>query len=405
MRFNKNISFFILFLFISFSAISQTRKQLEKQRKEIKSEINKVNKLLFEAKKKEKNALEDLRDINQKISLREKYIKTVNKEAQILSNEIRTNQQKINNLNKNLTALKTDYADMVFKSYKSKSQQSKTMFLLSSQNFYQAYKRLQYMKQYTSFRKKQGEEIVIQTENIKYLNDSLLQKKQVKDTLILAEKEQKLKIEKDKKSQEKIVSSIKKKERKYKKQLQKKIHEQKLITAKIDKIIRDAIAKSNKNRKTGTKKSTGFILTPEAKALATKFESNKGKLPWPVNKGLVTRKFGVQKHPTIGGITINSTGIHIATEKKATAKSVFNGKVLGVQMLSEGKKSVLVQHGNYITAYNNLQKVFVKKGDNIITDQNIGEIFTDKVTGKTTLVFVLYKNTKRLNPTDWILKR
>lgn len=405
MRFNKNILLFLLSLFLGFTAVSQTRKQLEKQRKEIKSEIKKVNKLLFDTQKKEKNALSFLDDINHKIFLREEYIKAIHKEAEVLSKEINKNEHKINDLNKKLTALKTDYADMIFKSYKSKSQQSKTMFLLSSQNFYQAYKRLQYMKQYTSFRKKQGEEIVIQTEKITRLNDSLLLKRQVKDTLILAEKEEKIKIEEDKKSQEKVVASIKKKEKKYKKQLQKKQKEERRITAKIDKIIRDAIAKSNKNRKKGTKKSAGFILTPEAKALAAKFESNKGKLPWPVNKGLVTRRFGVQKHPTLGGITINSTGIHIATEKKAAAKSIFNGKVLGVQLLSEGKKSVLVQHGNYITAYNNLQKVFVKKGDKITTDQKVGEIFTDKVTGKTTLVFVLYKNTKRLNPTDWILKR
>ena len=174
---------------------------------------------------------------------------------------------------------------------------------------------------------------------------------------------------------------------------------------KIDKIIRDAIARSNRKRKKGTKKSTGFILTPEAKALAAKFEQNKTRLPWPVSKGLVTRRFGVQKHPTIGGITINSTGIHLTTEKNAKAKSIFNGKVMAIQLTSEGKKSILVQHGNYITAYNNLAKIYVNKGDKITTGQNLGEIFTDKVTGKTTLVFVLYKNTKKLNPASWLLKR
>lgn len=405
MRFYKNILFILLTICVGFTSTAQTRKQLEAKRKKLKTEIRKVNKLLFEAQKKEKNALEDLRDINKKISVREEYIKTINLEASALSKEIKTNKKQLDSLNKKLTVLKADYADMIFKSYKSKSQQSKTMFLLSSENFHQAYKRLQYMKQYTSYRKKQGEEIKLQTKKVEQLNDSLLQKKHIKDTLLTAEKEQKEKIEKDKKSQEKIVSSIKKKEKKYKKQLQKKIREQKRINAKIDKIINDAIAKSRKGKKKTSKRSKGFALTPEAKALAGKFEKNKGKLPWPLKKGIVTRKFGVQKHPTLGGITINSPGIHITTEKNSRAVSVFNGSVFAIILQSEGKKSVLVKHGNYITAYKNLEKVFVKKGDKIERGEQLGKVFTDKITGKTTLVFVIYKNTKKLNPSSWLLRR
>jgi len=395
----------MLFLLVNFSSIGQTRKQLELKRKKINKEIKQVNRLLFETKKKGKNALEDLKDINQKIDIRTKLIETINLEAKALSKEILINKNKIAVLDKKLIALKADYADMIFKSYKSKSSQSRTMFLLSSQNFLQAYKRLQYMKQYTSFRKQQGEEIVLQTTNVEKLNSSLELKKQSKDTLILSEKTQKEKIETDKKQQEKLVSIIKKKEKTYKKSLQKKLKQEQVIAKKIDKIIRDAIARSNRKRKKGVKKSKGFILTPEAKALALKFEQNKGKLPWPVKKGLVTRRFGVQKHPTIGGITINSTGLHIVTEKASKAISIFNGTVLGIQLLAEGKKAVLVQHGNYITAYNNLEKVFVTKGDKVTTGQKLGQIFTDKVTGKTKLIFVVYKNTARLNPSSWMLKR
>jgi len=395
----------LCFLLISLSAIGQTRKQLERKRKKLKTEMRQVNKLLFETKKKERNALEELKDFNQKIKVRKELIATINLESKILQKEIRKNEKELKKLNKKLADLKTDYADMIFKSYKSKSQQSRTMFLLSSKNFNQAYKRLQYMKQYTSFRKKQGKEIVVQTEIVKKLKDSLLLKKQVKDTLVLSEKKQKKSIEDDKKNQEVLISKIKKSEKKYRRRLQRKQKEDRKIAKRIDKLIRDAIARSNRKRKKGTKKSSGFILSPEAKALAVKFELNKGKLPWPVKKGLVTRRFGVQKHPTMSGITINSTGLYIVTEKYAKAISIFNGKVLGVQLLSEGKKVVLVQHGNYITAYNNLEKIYVKKGDNITTGQNLGQIFTDKVTGKTTLKFVLYKNTKRLNPSSWMLKR
>ena len=385
----------------------QTKKELEKRQKKLKKEIALVNNLLFKEIKKEKNVLEDLKDINQKISIRQNLINIINAEAKILSKQIAINEQKVIKLKKELAVLKADYASMIFKSYKSRSQQSKIMFLLSSDNFYQAYKRLEYMKQYTSFRKKQGEEIVTQTKTVAAIIDSLTLQKQVKDTLILSEKEQQQKIELDKTSKEKLISIIKKNEKKYKRDLKKKIKEEKRVSEKIDKIIKEAIARANKKvkNKPKTPKKNEFILSPEAKALATKFESNKGKLPWPLEEGLITRRFGTQAHPTFPGITLNSTGLHFTTKKDSDAKTIFNGKVLNILVTSEGRKNVLIQHGNYITSYNNLEKLYVKKGDVVSTGQSIGKIFTDKVSGKTKLIFVLYKNTTKLNPSSWILRR
>ena len=184
----KNIKFHIVFSLVflmSLSVFSQTKRELENQREKYKAEIVKLNKLLFNETKKEKNALEDLKDINQKIDVRNKLINTINLEAKLLSTEIRTNEREIAKLNKSLKELKADYGEMIYKSYKSKSQQSRTMFLLSSQNFYQAYKRLEYMKQYTQFRKKQGEEILEQTSVIEKKNDSLVIQKKNKETLLL----------------------------------------------------------------------------------------------------------------------------------------------------------------------------------------------------------------------------
>ncbi len=399
--------FFCVFLIALFSNIAtsqaQTRKELEEKRKKLKQEIFQVNKLLFTEQKKEKNALDALEDLNQKIATRADYIASINKEVALLSSEIRQNEKRISKLTKQLTSLKKDYADMIFKSYKSKSKQSQLLFLMSSESFQQAYKRVQYMKQYTKFRKKQGQEIVLQTDVIKKLNDSLLYTKQAKDTLIKAETEEQQKIEIDKKNKEKLVSQIKRKEKQYIREINAKQKEERKIAAQIDKIIKDAIAKSN--AKKGNKKSTSFALTPEAKALALKFEQNKGKLPWPVKSGLVVRRFGKQSHPTLRGITITSSGLHIATEQGATAQSVFNGKVLAIQVLSGGRKAILIQHGNYITTYNNLESLTVNKGDNVVTGQVLGKIFTNKVTGKTTLVFVLHKETQRQNPSSWLLKR
>ncbi len=400
---HRYISFLLLlFLAIPLSA-QKTRKQLEADRKRLQKDIKKVNKLLFDTQKKEENALEDLKDINQKIDVRERLINTINLEAKALSNEIDVNEKEIKKLEEKLTKIKKDYADMIYKSYKSRSRQNRTLFLLSSKNFYQAYKRVKYMNQYAAFRKKQGEEVVVQTKLVEQLNDSLMFQRQLKDTLLASQEDEKLKIETDKKDQEKLISQIKKRERKYKRELKKKQNEEKRIADRIDKLIRDAIAKAN--AKKGVKTSKGFALTPEAKALAARFEQNKGKLPWPVESGLITRRFGRQPHPVYKGNYINSTGIHITTEKGTNAESIFNGEVLAIQVQSEGKKSILVRHGNYISVYNNLENVYVETGDKVKTGQALGKIFTDRINGKTKLIFVLSINTTRLNPTSWILSR
>ena len=398
---------FLIFLLSTVCISGQTRKQLETQRKKLNLKIKKVNKLLFEAKNDQKNALVDLSALNQKIGVREKLIETIHLEVKLLSAEIVANENKIAKLNTRLSALKEDYASMIFKSYKSKSQQSRTMFLLSSRNFRQAYKRLEFMKQYASFRKKQGEEIIIQTDLIKQFIVSLNLQKQEKDTLILSENEQKNKIEQDKKNQEKLVSEIKKKEKKYKSELRKSIREEKKIAQKIDKLIRAAIARANRKTRVSSNKTkkNEFILSPEAKALAARFELNKGKLPWPLRESLVIRRFGKQPHPTFSGITINSSGLHLATKKGEYASAIFGGTVLAIQLTTERKKNVLVQHGNYITAYNNLENSLVKMGDTVTIGQELGKVYTDKVTGKTTLIFLLFKNTTRLNPASWMLKR
>ena len=399
--------FIFTFSFLSISINAQTKAELEQQRKKYKKEINQLNKLLFSEQKKEKNALEELRDLNQKIELRNKLLATIESETKLLSRKINTNESKLKKLNTNLASLKEDYAEMIYKSYKSKSQQSRLMFLLSSQNFYQAYKRMEYMKQYTKFRKKQGESIVVQTKVIESVIDSLNIQKTEKDTLLVFEKNQKTEIENDKKNQENLISTIKKRENKYKRDLRNKIKEDKLIAVRIDKLIKEEIVRANRKikNKPKTVKRNEFILSPEAKVLAANFESNKGKLPWPIEQGLITRKFGVQPHPTFPGITINSTGLHFVTAKESDAEAIFDGEVLNILVGSGGIKNVMVRHGNYISSYNNIESSYVKKGDKIKTGQKIGKIFTDKVSGKTKLVFSLFKNTKRLNPSSWILKR
>jgi septal ring factor EnvC (AmiA/AmiB activator) len=404
MQFNIKYIFLFsaLFLSVGISAQNTKRENLEARKNQIKKEIVYLDGLLKTTKKTERNLLVEVKDLTDKIKKREELITVISKESSELGNEIYTNQLEINKNQRNLEALKKDYAQMIFKSYKSKSQNSRIMFLLSSENFYQGYKRFQYMKQYSSFRKNQAEEIQRKTNEILALTDTLISKKKQKQDLLEAKKQEQTVIQKEKKEQEVLLSEVKIKENKYKRQITQFQKEERKIDAQIDKIIRDAIIASNKNTSKPT--STTFTLTAEAKELATKFTSNKGQLPWPVEKGFVSTYYGKQPHPVVQTATIQSNGVRITTDSGSKARAVFEGTVLSVQVLGGNLKAVLIQHGDYISVYKNLENVFVHVGEKVKTKQEIGTIFTDKITGKTILGFVLSRNVTTENPAAWIYK-
>jgi len=397
-----------LFVGTNLSAQSSKRKVLEARRIQLQKDKVYINALLSNNKRKEKNVLNELNDLKDKIRSRDNVISALTKEFNEMGNEIYLNQLEINKNSRELRALKKDYGEMIYKSYKSKSQNSRIMFLLSATNFFQAYKRFQYMKQYTEFRKNQGEKIQDKTVKLQVLTDSLKIKKDQKEALLSEKKKEQQINEKDKKNQENLLSQVKSKESKYKKQIRGFIREEAKIEAQIEKIIRDAIAASKKATNTSSgnsnSASSGFALTAEAKALAAEFNQNKGKLPWPVEKGYVSTYYGNQPHAVVKSLTIKSNGVRITTGEESKARAVFDGTVLSVQVMSGNKKMVLIQHGNYITVYKNLVNLKVKTGDKVKTKQEIGSIFTDKITGKTILGFVLSKNTKTENPRNWIYR-
>jgi len=402
--FIRNIFFLFFFIVsISQSITAQSRKELETQRIKLQKEIKEINALLFKSKKKEKTLLSDLSDLNNRIRVRTKLIKTINDETRQISKEIKENESEVVQLQNRLELLKKDYANMVVKSYKSKTKQSRLMFILSSEDFMQAYKRIQYIKQYAAYRVEQGEEIKIETIKLENLNDFLKETKLEKESLLAINEREKDSINEERRSHESLVKSVKNKERKYIAEINKKQKEEKAINRKVEKLIREAIAKS-KSKNSSNSKSTGFSLTPEAKKLEKDFISNKGKLPSPVERGVIVRRFGKQSHPTLKGITIESNGVFYATEKNANARVIFDGTVLAIQVLPGKKKAVLVQHGNYISVYKNLDNVTVHKGDKVKTKQEIGKIHTDKTTGKTILAFVLFKEIHRQNPEEWVYK-
>jgi len=390
-------------------AQSSKRKVLEARRIQLQKDKVYINALLSNTKRKEKNVLNELKDLKDKIRSRQNVISALTNEFNEMGNEIYLNQLEINRNSRELKALKKDYGAMIYKSYKSKSQNSRIMFLLSASNFLQAYKRFQYMKQYASFRKNQADKIQDKTFRLQTLTDSLKIKKNQKQALLTEKKKEQQIIEKDRYNQENLLGQVKSKESKYKKQIRGFLREEAKIEAQIDKIIRDAIAASNKGSNSTSNNSSsstiaGFALTAEAKALAAEFSQNKGKLPWPVEKGYVSTYYGNQPHPVVKSITIKSNGVRITTGGDSKARAVFNGTVLSVQVMSGNKKMVLIQHGNYITVYKNLVNLKVKTGDKVKTKQEIGSVFTDKITGKTILGFVLSKNTKTENPRNWVYK-
>ncbi|MFI2741751.1 murein hydrolase activator EnvC family protein [Zhouia sp. PK063] len=401
----SSIVLFFLCCLLSFNAIGQSKeqKELEAKREQLQREIRKMNALLSEKTAERKNVLVEVQTLSQKIAARQELIRVTNQQANLINRQINTNIQKIAKLRKNLEELKKDYAQMIRKSYKGQSNQSRLMFLLSSKDFFQAYKRLQYMKQYTAYRKAQGEEIKAKTEQVQKLNQSLVVQRKEKENLIAENRKSQQSLEKERASQNDLVASIKKKENQYASEIRKKQQESDEIDRQIEKLIREAIAKSNK-KSGGDTRSSNFALTPEAKLVGANFESNKGKLPWPVKEGRVVMYYGTQPHPVVKSVTIKSNGVRISTAQGAQARAVFKGKVLAVQLIRGGNKAVLIQHGNYISVYNNLSKVYVNEGDNVVEKQDIGEVFTSPNTNETILKFMIYKNSSTQNPASWIYK-
>ena len=404
MQFKLKCLFLIstLFIGVNISAQNTKRDHLEARRAQIQKDIVYINGLLSTTKKTESNLLVEVKDLTNKIKKGEELITVISRESSELGNEIYLNQLEINSNQRSLEVMKKDYAEMIFKSYKSKSQNSRIMFLLSSENFYQGYKRFQYMKQYSSFRKNQAEDIQKKTMELQALTDTLVSKKKQKQELLTVQQQEQTVIQKEKKEQEGLLSQVKNKENKYKRQIKQYQSEERKIDAQIDKIIRDAIAASNKNTSNTT--SATFTLTPEAKILASKFTANKGQLPWPVERGYVSTYYGKQPHPVVKTATIQSNGVRITTSEGSKARAVFEGTVLAVQVMGGNLKAVLIQHGDYITVYKNLENVYVNTGDKVKTKQEIGSIFTDKITGKTILGFLLSRNVTTEDPTLWINK-
>lgn len=384
------------------------QRQLEERKAQLQKEISEVQIRLQEEKKKERNILGQIAQQNKKISLSQKLINTTSKQKRLLSDDIYLKQLEINKLNRDLKDLKADYSNMIVKSYKSRSEQSRVMFVLSSQNFLQAYKRMQYMKQYAGFRKMQGDEIKQKTNQLSVATSVLEEKKKAKEKVLIESEKEKREYEKDKAEQQRLAKIVQKDKKKYTAEIKKMQAESRKIDAQIRKMIREAIAAANKKANASGKtivKSADdpakFVLTTEGKELADNFKASRGRLPWPVVKGYVSLGYGDQPHPSYPDLTVHNSGVEITTESGSNARAVFAGEVLQVQVINANNKAVYIQHGDYITVYLNLSNVAVGKGDKVSAKQNIGRIHTNSA-GKSVMKFLVLQNTTTLNPQSWI---
>ena len=401
----RRSAFFLLLFWIGLGTgfaqqSSKQQKQLEAQRLQLKNEIKQINSLLFSNTKTRKNALSEAEDLQVKLNVRSKLIKVTNQQANLLTRRIRLNERTIADQRKELESLKAEYAKMIQKSYASKSLQNRLMFLFSSENFLQAYKRIQYLKQYARYRRKQGIAIAEKTTLLQELNKTLTQEKATKLALVEENRAVQEELEKERKHQQNLIKTLKRKERSLAAQIAKKQKQRKAIDREINRLIREAIAASNKA--VGKKGNKTFQLTPEAKLIAANFQANKGRLPWPLEKGVVIQGFGRQQHPVVKTTTIQSNGVVLATEASAQVRAVFEGEVMSVIVIKGSNPSVLIRHGNFITLYTNLAKLYVKKGEKVAAKQPIGEVFTNQQTGETQLQFGIFNNVKALNPKDWV---
>ena len=377
------------------------RTRLEAQRKQLQQEIVQINGMLQKNKTQKADALESLEDLFLKIDRLRELIRLTNRQINALTSQINKNQADISALEEELAILKEDYASMIVKSRKNSSQQNRLMFLFSSENFWQVIKRVRYMNQYAAYRKQQGENIAKKTKTLRQLNENLVSQKAVKEELLSDNRKVQEQFEQERKKQQKVLQNLRSNESKYAAQIKKKQRQTVKSDREIDRLIREAIAASNK--KAGTT-NVSFALTPEAKALAANFIANKGRLPWPVRKGVVIQKFGTQRHAVVRTTTIKSNGVTIATSPGTKARAVFEGTVLNIVQFQGSNPIVLIQHGNYVTAYKNLASVSVQKGDKVVSKQEIGSIFTNPTTQRTSLQFSVFYNTTPKNPADWIFQ-
>ena len=387
----------LVIVLISSSLSSQTKQDLENQKKQIQQDIKKIELKLKTNSKQKKLIVSNAEDINYKIKLQQNLINNINSQLNLILREIDINENRLSDLKQRELTLKDELSKMLLSAYKKKSNLNKLMFVFSSSSFQQAYKRIQYFKQYANFQNKTLSKIKINSNDIKNVIVVLDSQKTNKKLLIDENEEIKRDLSIEYTGLNNLIAEVNKNQKRYSAEIKQKQKLTREIDKKIQRLIEEALAKAKK-------KDGRFELTEEAKLISKNFNANKGKLPSPVIRGSVVLGFGKQPHPIVKTTTIQSNGVRIRTSSDVEARTIFNGEVYSIIKSKNNTHTILIQHGNFFTVYKNLSDIYVKKGDKLKTKDSIGKIATDPLNGQTILSFSIFNNGIPQNPRFWIYK-
>jgi len=390
-RIFTGVLFFTFFLAID----GQSRAELEALRKKNLEDMEYVDKLIKSTATEKKENVNELRVIGKKLSLREKIINEYGEEISLLEYRISLNRTACELMEGDLERLRNEYERSVLNAYKATKGTPAVAFILSSKDFNQGYKRLKYIQQITRYRRNEAE-IIGQIYNEVHNTRERLEN-DMKSIFDLKKKEERQKeiLKEEQGKKEKLITNLSKKE----KQLKQELEEKKRISKQIENEIARLIEEERK-------KSTVTPLNSEMRLIGDSFGENKGRLPWPVEKGIITSHFGLQKHPVLKNVTEDNIGIEITSNSPTKAKTVYKGQVVRIFAISGANMAVIVRHGKYLTVYQNLVNVKVKAGENLANGQEIGDVFIESgEDNKSVLKFMVYEEKVKLNPELWIVKK
>lgn len=388
----------IIFLIISVlfvvSTKAQTLNELKNKKNKTEKEIEYTNFLLNKTGENSKASLNQLSLLNEQISLRNQLISDYNTQLNLIQLSIDDNEFIIEMLSEDLEKIRSDYAKLIKQVYRKRGDYNKLIFLLSSESFNQAYKRLLYSRQMAKYRKKQSEQIRAIRELMQQKTKDLNKQKKEKQDVLMKQMEEISLMKNQKNKQSNTYQQLQKRQRELKQHLRTQRRIEQNLQKEIEKIIEEE-----------ARRAKNIAKTPEYKLISDDFEKNKGLFPWPTNNGIITDKFGEHAHPVMKNIIIRNNGVDITTKQGEKAHSIFKGTVSKVFAIPGGNTAVIIRHGEYITVYSNLNEVYVSQGDNVEFKQEIGKIFSDKDDdNQTTLKFQIWKENVKLNPEQWIAK-
>ena len=382
--------------------MGQSLEELRKQKDKTASEIEYINNLLKETNTNAKASLSRLAVLERQIKLQDKLITNITGEIGYLDISIQQNLIRIDSLSKELHLVKDKYAAMIRYANRNQNNNNQLLFLLSSEDFNQAYKRFIYLKQYADYRRKQAGKIV---EFKNSINNQVLEfnrRKEEKQNLLVSKRNQTKIIEQQKQKQTEVYSELQQKE----KDLAKKLESQRKAELRLQQEIERVISEEAKKASRKSKNEAGLVLSKEEKLLSGDFSNNKGKFPWPVPGGFISDHFGEHPHAVLKYVIIRNSGIDITTRANAKARSIFKGEVTKIVAIPGGNWAVIIRHGNYLTVYSNLNEVFVKAGQKVGIKEEIGTVFTDgNDDNKTILKFQIWRENTKLNPEDWLIRQ